>query len=142
MTLVTLVLFATAAGSVAPPVARTDYAQVTIRQRVIVRVPVVPIQTVQQAPLRWVEKKGPKCLGLDRLAGFVVRGPQIVDLFIRGGQRVRARLEKQCTAVDLGYGFYIRPHADGRICTNRDTFHARTGGKCEVERFANLVPER
>ncbi len=132
-----------AASTVAPTVYGTEFAQLTIQQRVVVRVPLAPIrEAAPQVPLRWVEKKGPKCVGLGNLSGFVVRGPQVVDLFMRGGARVRTRLEKQCTGVDLGYGFYVKPNADGRICADRDTLHARTGGKCEVERFTSLVPER
>ncbi len=131
-----------AAGIVAPAIDGSEFAQLMIQQRVVVRVPLAPMTVAPQIPLRWVEKKGPKCVGLGSLSGFVVRGPQVVDLFMRGGARVRTRLEKQCTGVDLGYGFYVKPNADGRICADRDTLHARTGGKCEVERFTSLVPER
>jgi hypothetical protein len=134
---------AAAASTVAPAIDGTDFAQLMIQQRVVVRVPLAPVrEAAPQMQMRWVEKKGPKCVGLGSLSGFVVRGPQVVDLFMRGGARVRTRLEKQCTGVDLGYGFYVKPNADGRICADRDTLHARTGGKCEVERFTSLVPER
>jgi hypothetical protein len=135
------VLLATA-STAAPAVDGTQLAQMMIQQRTVVRIPIAPATAAPAAPLRWVEKKGPKCVGLNSLAGFVVRGPQIVDLFIRGGQRVRTRLERDCSGVDLGYGFYVKPNADGRICTNRDVLHARTGGQCEVKRFTSLVPER
>ena len=131
-----------AVSSFAPAIDGTEFAQLMIQQRVVVRVPLAPLREEPQMPTRWVEKKGPKCVGLSGLAGFVVRGPPVVDLFMRGGDRVRTRLEKQCTGVDLGYGFYVKPNADGRICADRDTLHARTGGKCEVERFTKLVPER
>ncbi len=141
--MITLILALSAAAStVTPAIDGTEFAQTMIQQRVVVRVPLAPIREAPQVPLRWVEKKGPKCVGLGNLSGFVVRGPQVVDLFMRGGTRVRTRLEKQCTGVDLGYGFYVKPNADGRICADRDTLHARTGGKCEVERFSSLVPER
>jgi hypothetical protein len=141
VTLPGLLLLA-AVGGAAPVIDGTEFAQMMIQQRVVVRIPIAPVQTAPEAPVRWVEKKGPKCVGINSLAGFVVRGPQIVDLFVRGGARVRTRLEKQCTGVDLGYGFYVKPNADGRICSNRDTLHARSGGQCEVERFTSLIPER
>jgi hypothetical protein len=132
-----------AAASAAAPVGDgTQFAQMMIQQRIVVRIPLAPVQAAPEAPVRWVEKKGPKCVSLNNLAGFVVRGPQVVDLFIRGGQRVRTRLERDCSGVDLGYGFYVKPNTDGRICTNRDVLHARTGGQCEVQRFTSLVPER
>lgn len=141
MTSLGLMLLA-AAGGAAPVIEGTEFAQMMIQQRVVVRIPLAPVQAAPEAPVRWVEKKGPKCVGINSLAGFAVRGPQVVDLFVRGGQRVRTRLEKQCTDIDLGYGFYVKPNADGRICTKRDALHARSGGQCEVERFTTLVPER
>jgi hypothetical protein len=139
-----ILAFMTASGSLAPalPTERADFAQMTIRQRVVVRVPLAPVQAAPQIQTRWVEKKGPKCIGLNNLAGFIVRGPQVVDLFLRNGARVRTRLEKQCAGVDLGYGFYVKPNTDGQICKDRDMLHARTGGQCEVERFMTLMPER
>jgi hypothetical protein len=140
--LIVALLTATGAVAPAPPVDVTDFAQMTIQQRVVVRVPLAPVQAAQQMQMRWVEKKGPKCVVLNNLAGFIVRGPQVVDLFMRSGARIRTRLEKQCAAVDLGYGFYVKPNNDGQICKDRDMLHARTGGQCEVERFMSLVPER
>ncbi len=131
-----------AASSIASAIDGTQLSQLTIQQRIVVRIPIAPVQTAPQTPVRWVEKKGPKCLEINSLAGFAVRGPQVVDLFVRGGQRVRTRLQRACTDVDLGYGFYIKPNADGRICRSRDALHARTGGQCDVERFTTLIPER
>lgn len=125
-----------------PPADRVQFAQLTIQQRIVVRVPITPLQSTSQPAARWVERKGPKCIPLAGLGGFVVRTPQVVDLFLRGGQRFRARLERQCSATDLSYGFYVKPHADGRICADRDSLHARTGGKCEVERFTTLTMQR
>jgi hypothetical protein len=147
MSLLFLALLSAAGGPVpaAPPSAPNEgveIAQMTIQQRIVVRVPLAPMPAAPPVPIRWVEKKGPKCVGLSSVAGFAVRGPQVVDLFLRDGQRVRTRLEKQCSSLDLGYGFYVKPHADGRICRDRDVLHARTGGQCEVDSFSNLVPER
>ncbi len=142
----TLSLIALLTVSIAPvPVAASSsatLAQLTIQQRVVVRVPLAPMPATPQIPTRWVEKKGPKCVGLSDVAGFAVRGPQTVDLLLRNGQRMRTRLEKQCTNIDLGYGFYIKPNADRLICRGRDVLHARTGGQCEVAGFSALLRER
>lgn len=140
--LIIALMTATASGGPAPMLHDAEFAQLTIRQRVVVRVPLAPVPTTPQMPVRWVETKGPKCVSLNNLAGFVVRGPQVVDLFLRDGARVRTRLEKHCAGVDLGYGFYVKPTSDGQLCRDRDTVHARTGGQCEVKRFSSLVPER
>lgn len=145
MTLLLLALMsagAASAPSILAPVEEVEFAQMTIQQRVVVRVPLAPMPAAPPVPIRWVEKKGPKCVGLSAVAGFAVRGPQVVDLLLRDGQRVRTRLEKQCGNLDLGYGFYVKPNADGRICRDRDILHARTGGQCEVDSFSTLVPER
>jgi hypothetical protein len=145
VTLLFLALMSAAAGPVAAapvPVDEIEIAQMTIQQRVVVRVPLAPMPVAPPVQVRWVEKKGPKCVGLNSVAGFAVRGPQVVDLLLRDGQRVRTRLEKECRSLDLGYGFYVKPNADGRICRDRDVIHARTGGQCEVDNFSSLVPER
>ena len=139
--LIALSLVVSPAGSTVA-VGGTEFAQLTIRQRVIIHVPVTPLQPTPVAPMRWVEKRGPRCVALNHLSGFIVRGPQVVDLFMRGGKRVRTRLERECTAIDLGYGFYVKPNADGRLCVNRDAIHARNGGQCDVERFTMLVGGR
>jgi hypothetical protein len=145
VTLLFVALMSAGAGPVpaAPaPVEGVEIAQMTIQQRVVVRVPLAPMPVAPPVPVRWVEKKGPKCVDLSAVAGFAVRGPQVVDLLLRNGQRMRTRLEKECRSLDLGYGFYVKPNADGRICRDRDILHARTGGQCEVDGFSTLVPER
>ena len=111
-------------------------AQLTFRQQVIIRVP------ARQSPpdrIRWREKKGPKCIPADALAGAQV-SREGVDLLLRGGKRVRARLGR-CPPLDYYSGFYIRPGPDGRVCENRDAIRVRSGGSCEIDNFRLLVPE-
>ncbi len=119
-----------------------ELAQLTIRQRVVIRIPTVSAPPPPERRMRWKERKGPKCVQIGALAGAVVTGPESVDIFLRGGDRMRVQLDRQCEGVDLGYGFYIRPTPDGRMCADRDTIHARTGGQCGIERFRALVPDR
>lgn len=135
----------TAGTSDAPDLDGSQFAQLTIQQRVVIRVPMVPIAPpppAAVAPLRLVERKGPRCIASNSLAGAVVIAPRSIDLFTRGGPRLRANLDDACTMVDLRFGFYIRPNPDGQVCARRDTIHARTGGKCDIERFRKLVPGR
>jgi hypothetical protein len=128
-----------ALSALTPSAESVELAQMTIQQRVVIRVPIAPEPT---RPIRLIEKKGPKCLASNNLAGAVVTSARTIDLFTRNGPRLRAELDKQCQAVDLRFGFYIRPNADGQVCASRDTIHARTGGQCDIEKFRTLVPER
>lgn len=131
-----------ALSALAPFPDGAELAQMTIQQRVVIRVPMVPVAPEPSRPLRLIEKKGPKCLASNSLAGAVVTSQRTIDLFTRNGPRLRAELDKQCEAVDLRFGFYIRPNPDGQVCASRDTIHARTGGQCDIEKFRTLVPER
>ena len=133
-------LLASAAVAAAPPApsSHQTVAQLVIRQGVIVRVPT----RKPDRPVKWRERKGPKCIPADALAGALVSGPETVDLLLRGGKRVRAELESRCPALDYYSGFYIRPGRDGQICQDRDAIHARSGGKCEIDRFRRLVPRK
>ena len=133
-------LLATSGGVAAP--APIQYAQVTIRQGVIVRVPTRRSDARAAPPIRWKEKRGPRCIPANALAGASVNENDSVDLLLRGGARVRAELESRCPALDYYSGFYIRPSSDGRICADRDAIRARSGGQCEIERFRSLVPDR
>jgi hypothetical protein len=135
-------VFALLAAATSPLPAGEQFAQLTIQQRVVIRVPMVPIAQDPIRSLRWVEKKGPKCIASNTLAGAVVTAPRAIDLVTRGGPRLRAQLDGSCQDVDLRFGFYIRPNSDGKICSDRDAIHARTGGQCEIEKFRTLVPQR
>ena len=127
-------------AAVQPEEDRVEYAQITIRQRfqqVITRV-----RTLREpAPqTKWKEKKGPKCLMTDMIAGAAVTGSDTIDFVLKGGTRLRAELEDDCPAIDYYQGFYLAPTADRKICADRDSIHARSGGECEIGRFRTLVP--
>ena len=133
MTILAYVL-AMAAASSAPPLV---IAQLTIRQRIIIRVPAATIAAPPPTPprLRWKEKKGPACIPANGLAGAAVMRPDAVDLVTRGGQRFRAQLADECPALDFYSGFYILPSGDGQICAGRDMLRSRAGGQCPIARF-------
>lgn len=112
-------------------------AQLTVRQQVIIR---VPAHQRPVGPTRWKEKGGPKCISADALGGAQISAKG-VDLLLKGGQRVRAKLN-HCPPLDYYSGFYIRPGNDGRVCKDRDTIRVRSGGSCEIDEFKALVPVR
>jgi len=128
----------------APVAVPERFAQITIRERVIIRVPTrAPAAPEKPAkPVKWKEKKAPHCIALNALAGAAVTKEDSIDLIMRGGTRLRARLDRNCPALDFYSGFYIKPTRDGRICADRDTIHARSGGQCEISAFRTLVPDR
>lgn len=113
------------------------FAQLAIRQQMIIRVPARPARI---EPMRWREKGGPKCIAAGALAGAQV-SREGVDLLLRGGARVRAKLQR-CPPLDYYSGFYIRPGRDGQICQDRDTIRVRSGASCEIDLFKSLVPRR
>jgi hypothetical protein len=115
------------------------FAQLTIRQQLIIRVPsrVRP----PADPVRYREKNGPKCIPASDLAGAQISNYG-VDLLLRGGKRVRAKLADDCPPLDYYSGFYIRQGGDGQVCAERDSIRVRSGGSCEIERFRRLVPLR
>lgn len=132
-------------ASVGPAPALT-IAQVSVRERIIIRVPKLPPRALRAAngrivppkPIAWKESKGPRCLALRSLAGAAIASPSSVDLVLRGGARYRAKLERGCPALDFYRGFYLKPNRDGQVCADRDMLHDRSGNQCEVAVFRTL----
>lgn len=133
---ITLMLASVAAGAVGVG-GRFELAQLVIRERVVVRVP------ARAAPpkIKWKEKRAPKCMSAEGLAGAAVIEPDSIDLIARGGERFRVELAAACPGLAFYSGFYLVPSADRMICAGRDAIHARSGGACLIKRFRKLVPD-
>jgi hypothetical protein len=117
------------------------------QQRATVHVPRVTVTTTtiimrSPRPPVLVEKKGDDCVGVEKIAGFTVNRFDSVDLIMRDGSLMRAKLGKNCPALGFYSGFYVKAHKDRKICAKRDAFRSRSGRECGVERFAALVPAR
>ncbi len=125
-------------------VAQVQVAQVQIEQTTIVRIrpAMATAPAVSIPPMRWQEKKGPNCIQVNAIGGALVSAPDSIDIVLRGGSRLRAKLEKSCTAIDFYQGFYVKPSRDGRICEDRDTIRSRMGAECEIDKFKTLVPAK
>lgn len=124
---------------------KNDRPPMTIRERVervIVRIRTPRAATPPPATPRWKEKKGQHCMATDGIAAAAVAQGDSVDFVLKGGMRLRARLESNCPALDYYSGFYLAPTADGKICADRDSIHARSGGECGITHFRTLVPRR
>ncbi len=120
-----------------------EYAQVIIERRTFIRITPHHERARTRETFRdWKEKSAPKCLTMSTLGGISISRPDSIDLVLRGGQLVRARLEKGCPSIDFYSGFYLQPTRDGRLCEDRDTIHSRTGGACVIDKFHTLVPPK
>ncbi|MEH6758275.1 MAG: hypothetical protein V7676_12325 [Parasphingorhabdus sp.] len=125
------------------------FAQVRIQKRIIIRVPrrrpsmTSPMADIagHSEPTTYKEKKIGKCLPMDNILGVQRFGDRYLDLVTKDRKEIRARLEKKCQARSFYSGFYMEKSRDGRICTDRDVLHSRTGSKCEIDRFRQLLPE-
>lgn len=115
-----------------------EMAQLTIRQRIVIRVPAAPATPIPIPRMRWKEKSGPKCIPMNGLAAAAVMKSDAVDLMLRGGKRLRAQFDSACPSLDFYSGFYIMPSDDGKICAGRDMIHSRAGGRCGIAKFKTL----
>lgn len=123
------------------------YAQLTIHERLIIRIPrVAPAprgaRVVTPAPVEWQEKRGPECLRVTALTGAAIDTKGDVDLVIEGARRIRAKLDDDCPTLDFYAGFYLRPTSDGQICAGRDSIRSRSGALCPISKFRTLVPKQ
>lgn len=109
--------------------------RVVIHDEVIFRVPVRPRPRQR---FDWIEKKGPKCIAADRIAGAMLSGPSSIDFVLRDRSRLRAQMDSECPALDFYGGFYLQPD-DERICAKRETIRNRVGASCRIQRFRTLV---
>ncbi|MDI1297066.1 MAG: hypothetical protein PSY12_14515 [bacterium] len=134
------VLLLLAATTVQP----VQWAQLSIEQRVIIRVPMarkgrVPARIAPHGRDSWREKKGPRCVALRSIRAASIIVDNGVDLILADTHRLRARLERGCNASAFYSGFYVEPDEDGSLCSGRDELQARSGMSCEVESFKRLV---
>ena len=99
-----------------------------------------PSARVRETPIEWNEKKAPKCVAMRNIAGMQAARRDSIDLITRQKQRLRAQLNRGCRALDFYAGFYMKGNDDGQLCEGRDEIHARTGARCEIEKFRLMVP--
>ncbi len=143
--LTALSLAASVSSGASDAPAGVEVADLSIWQSIIVHVPGRRARhpaAPEQAPAApaFSEHKGPKCIDAATIGGAAVSAPDSVDLILRGGKRVRAKLEEECPALDYYSGFYFQAPGDGKLCADRDSIHTRSGGDCEIDKFRALTP--
>lgn len=114
-------------------------------QHIVIRVPRMPVarampERAPMPPVEWHEKSGPKCLAGGDLVAATIPAADRVDLMLRDGERIRARLDKKCRSLDFYTGFYVVAGRDGRVCARRDSIRTRSGDDCMIDKFRRLVP--
>lgn len=124
----------------APPAPPPGYGRVIVREQIIVRISRGTASAALAGAAEWKEKKGPRCVPARSLAGAALSSASSVDFILRDGNRVRARLDADCPALDYYYGFYISPNPDGMVCADRDAIRSRVGGQCGIDKFRTLHP--
>jgi hypothetical protein len=136
------------------PEQTASFWQVVIEQQLIIRVPAqrsplnnfaagpAPSRRATELPVVWKEKKAPKCVSMRNILGMQAVQRDSIDLITRQRQRLRAQLNRGCRALDFYAGFYMQGSKDGQLCEDRDQIHARTGAKCEIDKFRLMVPVR
>ena len=118
---------------------RAGVTRIVVQEQVTIRVPVVRARPI--IPVRWVEKKGPRCIPTAALLAATLADDRSVDFHLRDRRRVRAKMDGDCPALDFYGGFYLQPE-DDRICAGRDEIRPRIGASCQIERFRLMVPRR
>jgi hypothetical protein len=121
-----------------PGAVQTTVTRLVVQDEVILRVPLQP--RPPRPHVKWVEKKGPKCIPAGAIRGAMQSGPDQVDFMLADRSRVRAHFDEDCLALDFYRGFYLQPQ-DDRLCVRRDAVHSRIGASCRIERFKALVPK-
>lgn len=112
--------------------------RLVVQQEVIWRVPVIRPRIIR--PIRWEEKKGPKCIGAGQIVAAALGDERSVDFLLSDRTRIRARMDDDCPTLDFYGNFYIQP-ADDRLCAKRDEIRSRIGGSCRIEKFRRMVPK-
>ena len=121
--------------------------QVRIERRVILRIS--PARGAVRSTLtneasaprprtRIVERKMADCFDSAKLGAVADRG-DVLLMFLRDRRTVAARLEKGCSPRDFYRGAYMERSEDGKLCVKRDRLMSRSGAKCQVESFRELV---
>lgn len=106
----------------------------------------VPVQPMTQSDRAddWVPGKARRgaCVDATRIAAAEVMDHETVDIVLKGGQRWRIRLARECSQLTFYGGFYYRQAMAGQICAGRDQIMGRAGGECLVRQIVPLKLKR
>jgi hypothetical protein len=120
--------------------------QMLFHQHIVIRIPRMPAPQPMAMPAprampEFHEKDGPKCVASADLVAATIPDDDRIDVMMRGGERLRIRLDKKCRSLDYYTGFYVTAGHDGRVCAHRDSIRTRSGDECGIARFRRLIPD-
>lgn len=111
--------------------------RLVVRDEVVWRVPLLPRPMPHE--FVWIERKGPKCVPISAIRRAMLSGSGNIDFILANRQRIRAKFDDRCPALDFYAGLYLLPEdEDEMLCANRDSVHSRVGGSCQIEHFRLL----
>ena len=122
--------------------------QVRIEQRVVIRISPRSQAGRQdllaelprgEVPNRLEERRMGNCLPIQRIAGVQTSTDNRLILYMSDRRIVAATLDRTCTAEDFYSGFYVERNDDGLLCVDRDELQSRSGAKCGLGAFHQLV---
>lgn len=108
----------------------------------LMKVPVKPMSPSNEE--EWVPGRAKRgaCVDASRIAGAEVMDQRTVDIVLRGGERWRLRLDRECSHLTFYGGFYYSQAQSGQICAGRDRIIGRAGGDCRVQAVMPLKLRR
>lgn len=121
--------------------------QMLFHQHIVIRIPRMPAPRTMAMPepplpsADFHEKDGPQCVASEDLIAATIPTDDRVDVMMRGGERLRIRLDKKCRTLDYYTGFYVTAGHDGQVCAKRDSIRTRSGDECGITKFRRLVPD-
>ncbi|MEQ1499671.1 MAG: hypothetical protein ABL914_13525 [Novosphingobium sp.] len=131
-----------------PPVVALPAEQVSIEQRVTIRINPRPApmpdgpdmfdRRADREP-RFIERKFGKCVALAGIAGIQPATSNKLLLIMRDNRLITAQLEKGCQAREFYSGLIVKRAADGQLCVDRDALMSRSGANCQVVGFRQIV---
>jgi len=129
-----------------------EAAQVRIEQSITIRITPRPPRTDEQLlaslpqgarPTAHIEeRKIGSCVAAQGIVGVQTGQDNKLLLFMRDRRIISVALEKACSSRDFYSGFYIERQEDGQLCAKRDKIHSRSGSKCQLKQFRQLVAVR
>ena len=107
----------------------------------IMRIPPVDSASSKSLrPFRFVERPMGNCINASTIAAVRRAGGTALDMVTTHNTYFRAYLSDNCQAAQFYSGFYVEKASDGKVCTNRDILHSRSGAQCTVKSFRQLTP--